>query len=166
MLNKAVNSMSSEVKEEILSRNMISIGKSELTLMELIYVNPVMFVAGLSFILLLVVAVVLLVNRSRVHAAVLQSNLEKARAESRAKGEFLSRMSHEIRTPMNAVVGLADLTSMMADVPAEVRENLSKIRSSARYLLSLISDILDMSQIESGMLSIAAESFSMNPYVE
>lgn len=162
VLNKAVNSMSSEVKEEILSRNMISIGKSELTLMELIYVNPVMFVAGLSFILLMVVAVVLLVNRSRVHAAVLQSNLEKARAESRAKGEFLSRMSHEIRTPMNAVVGLADLTSMMADVPAEVRENLSKIRSSARYLLSLISDILDMSQIESGMLSIAAESFSMN----
>lgn len=162
VLNKAINSMSSETKEEILSRNMISIGKSELTPMELIYANPVMFVAVLSFILLLLVAVVLLVNRSRVHAAVLQSNLEKAKAESRAKGDFLSRMSHEIRTPMNAVVGLADLTSMMEGVPADVRENLSKIRSSARYLLSLISDILDMSQIEGGMLSIAAESFSMD----
>ena len=66
----------------------------------------------------------------------MQVNLERAEAESRAKGEFLSRMSHEIRTPMNAIVGISDLTCMMDSVPDNVkRENLSKIRASSRYLL-------------------------------
>ena len=69
-------------------------------------------------------------------------------------------MSHEIRTPMNAVVGLTDLTSMMEDVPAPVQANLGKIRASSHYLLSLINDILDMSRIGSGMLTIAREPFS------
>ena len=80
--------------------------------------------------------------------------------------KFLSRMSHEIRTPMNAIVGLADLTGMMNDVPVDVRENLSKIRSSSQYLLGLINDILDMSRIDSGMLSIAKEPFSLNQMLD
>ena len=62
---------------------------------------------------------------------------------------------------MNAVVGLADLTSMMDDVPPRVQENLSKIRSSSHYLLSLINDILDMSRIDRGMMTIASEPFSL-----
>ena len=100
-------------------------------------------------------------SRARMRSAVMQSNLEKAEAESRAKGEFLSRMSHELRTPMNAVVGLTDLTSMMEGVPAEVRENLLKLRSSSHYMLNLINDILDMSRIDSGKLSLASEPFSL-----
>ena len=75
-------------------------------------------------------------------------------------------MSHEIRTPMNAIVGLSDLTSMMEDVPEQVRENLGKIRSSSQYLLRLISDILDMSRIESGKMTVSSEAFSMNRAVE
>ena len=62
---------------------------------------------------------------------------------------------------MNAIVGLSDLTSMMEDVPEPVRENLKKIRSSSQYLLRLISDILDMSRIESGKMTVAHEAFSM-----
>ena len=96
----------------------------------------------------------------------MQSSLERAEAANRAKGEFLSRMSHEIRTPMNAIVGLSDLTSMMEDVPEQVRENLGKIRSSSQYLLRLISDILDMSRIESGKMTVSSEAFSMNRAVE
>ena len=161
VLNKAIHSLSTEEKEEILSRNLVSIGVDELTLEELIYANPVAFVATAAAILLVVAASVLLVARARMRAAVMQSHLEKAQAESRAKGEFLSRMSHEIRTPMNAVVGLADLTDMMEGVPEGVHENLSKLRSSSHYLLSLINDILDMSRIDSGMLSIANEPFSL-----
>ena len=162
VINKAINSMSASERTAVLNTNMISIGTSQLSLSELVYANPVMFVAVLAAILLLIVAAILLVARARMHAAVIQSNLEKAEAESRAKGEFLSRMSHEIRTPMNAVVGLADLTGMMEGVPDPVRENLTKIRSSSRYLLSLINDILDMSRIESGMMSIASEPFSLD----
>lgn len=140
---------------------MISIGASTFSLMELIYADPVAFVGILTIILLILVLAILLTARSRMKATVMQSNLEKAEADSRARVEFLSRMSHEIRTPMNAVVGLANLTSMMEDVPDNVRENLSKIRSSSQYLLSLINDILDMSRIDNGMLSIASEQFYM-----
>ena len=75
-------------------------------------------------------------------------------------------MSHEIRTPMNAIVGISDLTCMMDSVPDNVRENLSKIRASSRYLLSLISDILDMSRIESGMMTVTSEPFAMEQILD
>ena len=70
-------------------------------------------------------------------------------------------MRHELRTPMNAVVGLTDLTSMMEGVPADVRENLMKLRSSSHYMQDLINDILDMSRIDSGKLTLASEPFSL-----
>lgn len=162
ILNKAVNRLSQKEKSELLNRNMLSIGTSSFSLTELIYGNPLTFAGILTLVLLILVATVLLVSRARMKSAVMQSNLEKAEAESRAKSEFLSRMSHEIRTPMNAVVGLADLTAMMDGVPDNVRENLSKLRSSSQYLLSLINDILDISRIERGMLTITGEPFSMN----
>lgn len=79
-----------------------------------------------------------------------------------AKSEFLSRMSHEIRTPMNAIVGLSTLISMKDHVPEDVKESLAKLNDSSRYLLGLINDILDMSRIDQGMMTIAEESFSLN----
>ncbi len=166
VLNKAVNNLSAREKNMILNQNLVSIGANQFSLTELIYSNPILFVSIVGFVLLILAAAVLLVTRARMKAAVIQSNLEKAQAESRAKGEFLSRMSHEIRTPMNAVVGLADLTSMLEGVPENVRKNLVKIRSSSQYLLSLINDILDMSRIGSGMLSIGSEPFSIDQMLE
>jgi len=161
ILNKAINSLSPKERSTILDRNMISIGTSKLSLTELIYADPVIFVAVLTLFLLALAAALFWIYRTRMRAALMQSDLEKAEAESRAKGEFLSRMSHELRTPMNAVVGLTDLTDMMEGVPADVRENLSKLRSSSHYMLDLINDILDMSRIDSGRLSLADELFSM-----
>ena len=158
VLNKAVNSISNEEKVTILNQNMVSIGSNQYSLQEFIYANPVTAMVIMGIILLVIVATVLWTSRARIH-------LEKAKAESQAKDEFLSRMSHEIRTPMNAVVGLSDLTSMMAEVPEAVQENLAKIRSSSHYLLDLINDILDMSQIEGGMLSIAEEAFSLKKVI-
>lgn len=162
VLNKAISKMSTAELEALMDLNLVSIGESRVTLAELIYANPISFVAVVLLILILVVAIVLLVARNKVRAAQMHAELERAEAESRAKGEFLSRMSHEIRTPMNAVVGLTDLTSMMEDLPPPVQANLSKIRSSSRYLLSLINDILDMSRIGSGMLTVSHESFSLS----
>lgn len=161
ILNKAINNLSTEEKEILLNKNMVSIGTTKLTLSSLIYSHPIAFVVILTGILTVVAALVLLIARARFKTAVMQSRLEKAKAESRAKSEFLSRMSHEIRTPMNAIVGLTDLTSMLDDVPENVKQNLKKIRASSRYLLSLINDILDMARIENEMLSIANEHFSM-----
>lgn len=165
VLNKAINSISSDEKTVILNRNMVSIGVNGFTLKDFIYADPVTFISILAAILLILVISVLLITRARMRAAIMRSELEKAEAENRAKGEFLSRMSHEIRTPMNAIVGLADLTCMIEGVPKDVRENLSKIDSSSHYLLSLINDILDMNRIDSGMLSIAGEPFSLEQVI-
>lgn len=161
ILNKAINSLSTQDRATILDRNLISIGANQLSLMEFLYANPVAFVVVLTLILLVPAIAAFLIYRTRMRAALMQSNLEKAEAENRAKGEFLSRMSHELRTPMNAVVGLTDLISMMEDVPPDVRENLSKLRASSNYMLDLINDILDMSRIDSGKLSLASEPFSL-----
>ncbi|WP_295579397.1 ATP-binding protein [uncultured Oscillibacter sp.] len=161
VLNKAINHLSAQERATILDQNLVSIGTNQMSLTGLIYANPVTFIAVLSLFLLVLVAAVLGVYRARMRAAVMRSELERAEAESRAKGEFLSRMSHELRTPMNAVVGLTDLTGMMEGVPEGVRENLVKLRASAHYMLDLINDILDMSRIDSGKLSLASEPFSL-----
>ncbi len=166
ILNKTINSLSSEEKADIINRNMVSTGMSTFSLRDLIYTNPVMVITVVSVMLLLVVAIILIVTQSKLHAARMQNDLEKAEADNRAKGAFLSRMSHEIRTPMNAIVGLTDLTSMMKDVPDDIRSNLSKIRVSAHFLLSLINDILDMSRIDNGMLTISNEAFSMSAMLD
>ena len=160
VMNKAINSMSSEEKDTLVNQNMISVGMSSLTVVDLLYANPILFITVIAGVFLLVVFLVLMAARSRVRSAKMQASLEKAEAENKAKGEFLSRMSHEIRTPMNAIVGLSDLTCMLKDVPEDVSSNLIKIRESSHYLLRLISDILDMSRIDSGMMTITSEPFS------
>lgn len=161
ILNKAINSLSDADKSALLNRNLISSGTAKATLAGLIYSNPIQAVISISATLLLLLAVVLLIARFRVRAAQMRAELERAEADSRAKSAFLSRMSHEIRTPMNAVIGLADLTGMLEDVPEQVKDNLAKIRSSSRYLLGLINDILDMSRIENGMMTISNEPFDL-----
>ena len=144
-----------------MDQNLISVGSGQLSLTELIYANPFMFIGVLTTLLLILVTSVLWFNRMRVKSAVMQSSLEKAEAENRAKGAFLSRMSHELRTPMNAVVGLAELAGMTEGVPENVREMLVKLRASSHYLLDLINDILDMSRLDSGMLETASEPFPL-----
>ena len=86
--------------------------------------------------------------------------LAAAEDASRAKTAFLSNMSHEIRTPMNAIIGLNNIAMNEPSASEKVKEYLSKIGTSANHLLSIINDILDMSRIESGRMTIKSEEFS------
>ncbi len=92
--------------------------------------------------------------------------LTAAEEANKAKTAFLSNMSHEIRTPMNAIIGLDSLALRNASLPPETREYLEKIGESARHLLGLINDILDMSRIESGRMVLRKEEFSFRGMLE
>ena len=86
--------------------------------------------------------------------AVLEKALEMAKSASKAKTMFLNNMSHDIRTPMNAIIGYTELATMHIGNEDQVRSFLGKIQLSSNHLLSLINDVLDMSRIESGKLSL------------
>ncbi len=92
--------------------------------------------------------------------------LAGAEEASRAKTAFLSSMSHEIRTPMNAIIGLDNLALKDDSLSDETRGYMEKIGESARHLLGLINDILDMSRIESGRLVLKKEEFSFSGMLE
>ena len=92
----------------------------------------------------------------------LEAQLEAAKESSRAKTAFLSTMSHEIRTPMNAIIGLNTIALEDDELSPATRERLEKIGISARHLLGLINDILDMNRIESGKMALREEEFSLN----
>ncbi|MBR6315750.1 MAG: response regulator [Lachnospiraceae bacterium] len=96
----------------------------------------------------------------------LSDALKAAEEASRAKTAFLSNMSHEIRTPMNAIIGLDSLALRKPGLDDETREYLEKIGASARHLLGLINDILDMSRIESGRVVLRKEEFSFRAMLE
>ncbi len=92
--------------------------------------------------------------------------LETARKASHAKSRFLSRMSHELRTPMNAVIGLSSLIEEDAGDTSAVLDAARKIGVSAKYLLSLINDILEMSRLESGHDILREDAFDMTALLE
>ncbi len=86
--------------------------------------------------------------------------LEEANQVNKAKTAFLSNMSHEIRTPMNAIIGLDRIALNDPGISETTREHLEKIGLSAQHLLGIINDILDMSRIESGRMTVKNEEFS------
>lgn len=103
-------------------------------------------------------------TRAQVH------ELEKARQAAleanKAKSEFLANMSHDIRTPMNAIVGMTAVAAAHIDDRKQVQNCLKKITLSSKHLLGLINDVLDMSKIESGKLTLTTEQISLKEVVE
>ncbi len=96
----------------------------------------------------------------------LNDALRASEEANKAKTVFLSNMSHEIRTPMNAIIGLDSLALHEKEISPKVKDYLEKIGSSAQHLLGLINDILDMSRIESGRISIRNEEFAFFKLIE
>jgi len=89
----------------------------------------------------------------------------QANTANTAKSDFLSRMSHDIRTPLNGIIGMTYLTRKM-DLPEKAKENLDKIDTSSRFLLSLINDVLDMSKAESGKIELHPEPYPVEEFAD
>lgn len=101
--------------------------------------------------------------RDRVQAEEsLQQAKEAAEIANRAKSEFLSKMSHELRTPLNAILGFTQVLTRDATLSRHQRKFLEIINRSGEYLLSLINDVLEMSRIEAGQVSLNLASFDLH----
>ena len=96
----------------------------------------------------------------------LKEAFQAAEAANHAKSDFLSRMSHDIRTPMNAIMGMTAVAVMNIDDKEKLKDCLNKISLSSRHLLALINDVLDMSKIESGKVTLSEEEFDLAKMVE
>jgi len=97
----------------------------------------------------------------RERTAELRESEQRALAASRAKSAFLANMSHELRTPLNGVLGFAQLLARRKNRDAEDREGLEIIMKSGEHLLGLINDVLSLSKIEAGRVTIEQEAFDI-----
>lgn len=95
-------------------------------------------------------------ERRQAEEAAGQARLEADRA-NRAKSYFLSRMSHDFRTPLNAIMGFAQLLELDENLTPEQLDNVSHIRKGGMHLLELVNEVLDISRIETGQLSLSME---------
>ena len=113
-------------------------------------------------LLLLLVMFVLYYQMSQRHLKELDKAEREAVRANQAKSEFLSNMSHDIRTPMNGIIGMTKIAQANIEDPAHVKECLRKIDLSSKHLLGLINDVLDMSKIESGKLTLNVDVLSLS----
>ncbi len=114
----------------------------------------------------LLVVFILYLNLSRRQMEELEKAREEAVHATRAKSEFLSNMSHDIRTPMNAIVGMTAIAVANIDDKKQIQNCLKKITLSSKHLLGLINDVLDMSKIESGKLTLHIEQISLREVMD
>jgi PAS domain S-box-containing protein len=106
-------------------------------------------------------------ERKRIERALHEKNVELAQANA-AKDRFLAGMSHELRTPLNAIIGFTG--TMLMKLPGPINEEQGKqlrtVQSSARHLLSLINDLLDLTKIESGKVDLDLRPLACRPLIE
>jgi PAS domain S-box-containing protein len=93
---------------------------------------------------------------------------EALEASSRAKTEFLSRMSHELRTPLNAVLGFSQLLRLDSSQHLSLQqlERIDHIENAGAHLLALVNDVLDLSRVESGQMTVTLESIDLRSVIE
>ncbi len=122
----------------------------------------IVFIISGTILLLMLIngGYILSINRQ------LRKAIRMVERANEAKTQFLSSMSHDIRTPMNAVIGMTEIAKSHLDDPEYVKSCLDKVSLSGNHLLTLVNDILDISKVESGKMSLNPSVFSVRESVE
>jgi signal transduction histidine kinase len=109
---------------------------------------------------------VLAIENARLFHEIEEKSLEVAEA-SKHKSQFLANMSHELRTPLNAILGYTELIldNIYGEMPEKARAVLERLQANGRHLLGLISDVLDLSKIEAGQLTLSLDEYSLSDVV-
>lgn len=97
---------------------------------------------------------------------ILSDSLARAEEAGRVKNQFLSRMSHDLRTPINGIVGMLEIAKKNKNDPVKIEECLKKISLSCDNLMSLVQDVLDMNNLESGKLELLEETFNLPSFLK
>jgi len=107
------------------------------------------------------------ISERKYAAQQLEGAKEKAEAADRLKSAFLATMSHELRTPLNSIIGFTGilLQELAGPLTAEQAKQLGMVQSSARHLLDLINDVLDISKIEADQLEVVSEPFDLSDLI-
>ena len=151
-----------------------SYSETDISIWDYLKKHPAVIIV-ISLLMVVVIWLILMLRNRRIKRELeerlkleeaLSDALEQAEKANAAKTTFLSSMSHEIRTPMNAIIGLNDLAMREPDLSEKMQDYLKKMDGSARHLLGLINDILDMSRIESGSMTIKDENFSFSDMLD
>lgn len=130
-------------------------------------VSLIVFMVSCSIILLVLLAIFMKYFRmNNAQLKELADAKQAAEEANKSKSEFLSNMSHDIRTPMNAIVGMTTIALTNIDNKERVRDCLKKIVLSSKHLLGLINDVLDMSKIESGKMTLSVELVSLREIMD
>ena len=132
--------------------------------------KPDLIVAGIllggSVFVYIMYLLLKLITQQIIEGERAEAELKVREENNRMKSRFLATMSHEIRTPMNAIIGLDSIALRNPDLQPETRDQLKKIDASAKHLLGLINEILDMNRIESGRMVLKHEEFAFNELLE
>jgi len=110
---------------------------------------------------------VLAIENARLFREIEKKGRELEEA-NRHKSQFLANMSHELRTPLNAILGYTEMIAdhIYGEVPEKIRDVLVRVQKSGRHLLDLINDVLDLSKIEAGQLTLSLSEYSMKEVVQ
>ncbi len=178
ILNKAITAISSGESDSILFSAM-SYG-STFSFGDFVREHAVPLLLGVTFIAILAALLfrhrlkteeerkrVLVRTNAELKATkeALEISSDAAKQASRAKSEFLSKMSHDIRTPLNAIIGFSNLILSRDSSREEVKDQVGKIRLSADHLLDLVNDVLDVSKIESGAMTLTPVDFRLSEMI-
>ena len=149
-LSSSINRRAKEIEKNILNQNNDAFNSIQLA-------RVIIF----GFIGILIFLLMKYIKREYKNNIQLQIEKEKADLANTAKTQFLSCMSHELRTPLNAILGFSQLLEYDAK-DAQTKENIQEITNAGEHLLELISQLLELSKIESGIVDFSIESYELN----